>query len=155
NSAPEARRALASLRWLTGVTATPVPIKIRQAHDDRGELDLALIEAAKKAVRLSGTEFTLYDEDFHKQFDVLWTLRKTHDDSLVITSEFVDFDLPPQVFHISYKKGDVESLVARIEEQISNGMHRLREVWPYDDETPTVLRDVRFNLPPGTAARAV
>lgn len=155
NTTPEARRALAALRWLSNMTPTPVPIKIRQAHNTGAELDPALLEAAKQAVRLSGTEFILFDEDFHKQPDVLWTLRKSHDDSLVIKSEFIDFGVPPQEFHLSYKKGDTESLVARIEEQISNGMHRVREVWPFDDETPTVLRDVRFNLPPGTAAKAV
>ena len=34
-------------------------------------------------------------------------------------------------------------------------MPRVRDVWAFDDETPTVLRDVRFNLPPGTKAKAV
>jgi ABC-type phosphate/phosphonate transport system substrate-binding protein len=155
NAAPEARRALASLRWLTKVSPPPVPIKIRQPHNEGAPLDPELLEAARQAVLLSGTEFVLFDEDFHKQFDVLWTLRKSHDDSLVITSEFVDFSLPPQQFHISFKKGDRESLVARIEEQISNGMHRVRDVWPFDDETPTVLRDVRFNLPSGSDSKAV
>ena len=155
NAAPEARRALAALRWLTRDPPAPVPILIRKAHNDAAELDAGLIEAAKQAVRLSGTEFILFDEDFHQHFDVLWTLRKAHDDSLIITSEFVDFSLPPQEFHLSFKKGDQESLVARIEEQITNGMHRVREIWPFDDETPTVLRDVRFNVPPGSVAKAV
>ena len=155
NAAPEARRALASLRRLTKPSLTPVPIKIRGGHQEGAELEPALFEAARQAVQLSGTEFTLFDEDFHKQFDVLWTLRKSHDDSLIITSEYPDFKLPPQQFHISYKKGDRESLVARIEEQISNGMHRVRDIWSYDDETPTVLRDVRFSLPVGSKARAV
>jgi hypothetical protein len=155
NAAPEARRALASLRQLTRAPAPPVPIKIRSAHQERTAVELALFEAARQAVQLSGTEFTLYDEDFHKQFDVLWTLRKSHDDSLVITSEYPDFKLPPQQFHLSYKKGDRESLVARIEEQISNSMHRVRDIWSYDDETPTVLRDVRFSLPVGSEVRVV
>jgi ABC-type phosphate/phosphonate transport system substrate-binding protein len=155
NAAPEARRALASLRWLTRATPTPVPIKIRGGPNDGRELDPGLLEAARQAVQLSGTEFTLFDEDFHKQFDVLWTLRKSHDDSLTITSEYPDFGLPPQEFRISYKKGNQESLVARIEEQISNQMHRVRDIWSYDDETPTVLRDVRFGLPVGSRVRVV
>ena len=155
NAAPEARRALASLRRLTRAALSSVPIKIRGGHQEGAELDPELFEAARQAVQLSGTEFTLFDEDFHKQFDVLWTLRKAHDDSLIITSEYPDFKLPPQQFHISYKKGDRESLVARIEEQISNGMHRVRDIWSYDDETPTVLRDVRFSLPVGSEVRAV
>ncbi len=155
NATPAARRALASLRRLTKVAPTPVPIKIRGATEDAAELPLELMEAARQAVTLSGTEFTLFDEDFHKQFDVLWTLRKSHDDSLIITSEYPDFNLPPQQFHISYKKGDNESLVARIEDQISSSMHRVRDIWRYDDETPMVLRDLRFTLPVGSKARAV
>lgn len=155
NAAPEARRALASLRRLTKSAPTPVPIKIRGENRAGAEVDPRVFEAARQAVQLSGTEFVLFDEDFHKQFDVLWTLRKSHDDSVVITSEYPDFKLPPQQFHISYKKGDQESLVARIEEQISNGMHRVRDIWPYDDEVPTVLRDVRFGLPVGSDVRAV
>lgn len=155
NTTPDARRALSALRWLTKVTPAPAPIKIRAAHTGGTALEAGLLEAARQAVGLSGTEFVLFDEDFHKHFDVLWTLRKSHDDSLVITSEFPDFNLPPQEFHLSFKKGDRESLVARIEEQISNGMHRVRDVWPFDDEMPTVLRDVRFNLPPGSVAKAV
>jgi ABC-type phosphate/phosphonate transport system substrate-binding protein len=155
NALPEARRALAALRRMTKVTPTPVPIKIRGDHQTGEELDPRVLEAARQAVQLSGTEFVLFDEDFHKQFDVLWTLRKAHDESLVITSEYPDFKLPPQQFHISYQRGNRESLVARIEEQISNAMHRVRDVWAYDDEIPTVLRDVRFGLPVGSEARAV
>lgn len=155
NTTPDARRALSGLRWLTKAPPAPAPIKIRAAHNDGTPLDPGVLEAAKQAVALSGTEFVLFDEDFHKQFDVLWTLRKSHDDSLIITSEYPDFNLPPQRFHLSFKKGDRESLVARIEEQISNGMHRVRDVWPFDDETPTVLRDVRFNLPAGAQVKAV
>jgi ABC-type phosphate/phosphonate transport system substrate-binding protein len=155
NATPEARRALAALRRMTRVTPTPVPIKIRGDHAPGNELDPRILDTARQAVPLSGTEFVLFDEDFHKQFDVLWTLRRSHDDSIIITSEYPDFKLPPQQFHISYKKGDRESLVARIEEQISNGMHRVRDIWSYDDEVPTVLRDVRFALPVGTQARAV
>jgi ABC-type phosphate/phosphonate transport system substrate-binding protein len=155
NATPAARRALASLRRMTKVAPTPVPIKIRGTQQSGEEVEPRAIEAARQAVQLSGTEFILFDEDFHKQFDVLWTLRKSHDDSLIITSEYPDFKLPPQQFHISYKKGDQESLVARIEEQISNSMHRVRDIWSYDDEIPTVLRDVRFSLPVGSVARAV
>jgi hypothetical protein len=155
NAAPDARRALAALRWLTRVAPTPVPIKIRGGYKEGAELEPELYEAARQAVQLSGTEFTLFDEDFHKQFDVLWTLRRSHDDSVVLTSEYPDFRLPPQQFHISYKRGDRESLVARLEEQIANGLHRVRDIWSYDDETPTVLRDLRFTMPAGSRVRAV
>lgn len=150
NAAPEARRALATLRRQTRGGPPPVPIKIRGPAGGDAPPDPALLEAARQAVLLAGTEFTLYDEDFHKHFDVLWTLRRAHDDAVVLTSEFPDFGLPPQVFHLSHRRDDPESLVGRLEDCLSNRMHRLREIWSFDDRTPTILRDVRFALPPGT-----
>ncbi len=155
NAAPEARRALATLRRQTRGGPPPVPIKIRRPAGADAPPDPALLEAARQAVLLSGTEFTLYDEDFHKHFDVLWTLRRAHDDAVVLTSEYPDFGLPPQEFHLSHRRDEAESLVARLEDCLSNRMHRLREVWSFDDRTPTILRDVRFALPPGTRLPAV
>lgn len=154
NAAPEARRALATLRRQTRGGPPPVPIKIRGPAGDAPP-DPALLEAARQAVLLAGTEFTLYDEDFHKHFDVLWTLRRARDDAVVLTSEYPDFGLPPQEFHLSHRRDDPESLVGRLEDCLSNRMHRLREVWSFDDRTPTILRDVRFGLPPGTRLPAV
>ncbi|MFZ9747866.1 MAG: PhnD/SsuA/transferrin family substrate-binding protein [Opitutaceae bacterium] len=150
NAAPEARRALATLRRQTRGGPPAVPIRIRGPAGGDAPPDPVLLEAARQAVLLAGTEFTLYDEDFHKHFDVLWTLRRAHDDAVVLTSEYPDFGLPPQEFHLSHRRDDPESLVARLEDCLSNRMHRLREVWSFDDRTPTVLRDVRFALPPGT-----
>ncbi len=155
NKTAEARRALASLRWLAKVPPNPVPIKIRKPHAEGETIDPRYLVAARQAVRLSGTEFILYDEDFHKQFDVLWTLHQTHDDSLIITSEFVDSDLPPQEFHISFKRNDLESLVSRIGSEITNRMHRIRYIWPFDDEAPRVLRDVKFSIPEGTSMKGM
>ena len=155
NAAPEARRALATLRRQTRGGPPPVPIKIRGPAGGDAPPDPALLEAARQAVLLAGTEFTLYDEDFHKHFDVLWTLRRAHDDAVVLTSEYPDFGLPPQEFHLSHRRDDPESLVGRLEDCLSNRMHRLREIWSFDDRTPTILRDVRFALPPGTRLPAV
>ncbi|MEY3608239.1 MAG: hypothetical protein RLZZ447_1027 [Verrucomicrobiota bacterium] len=155
NAAPEARRALATLRRQTRGGPPPVPIKIRGPAGGDAPPDAALLEAARQAVLLSGTEFTLYDEDFHKHFDVLWTLRRAHDHAVVLTSEYPDFGLPPQEFHLSYRRDEAASLVARLEDCLSNRMHRLREVWSFDDRTPTILRDVRFALPPGTQLPAM
>lgn len=155
NAAPEARRALAALRRQTRGGPPAVPIKIRGPAGGDALPDPALLEAARQAVLLAGTEFTLYDEDFHKHFDVLWTLRRAHDDAVVLTSEYPDFGLPAQEFHLSHRRDDPESLVGRLEDCLSNRMHRLREVWSFDDRTPTVLRDVRFALPPGTRLPAV
>ncbi len=155
NAAPEARRALATLRRQTRGGPPAVPIRIRGPAGGDLPPDPVLLEAARQAVLLAGTEFTLYDEDFHKHFDVLWTLRRAHDDAVVLTSEYPDFGLPPQEFHLSHRRDDPESLVARLEDCLANRMHRLREVWSFDDRTPTVLRDVRFALPPGTRLPAV
>ena len=157
NKTPDARRALASLRWLAKSTPYPVPLKIRRPHneDQSQEIDDRYLEAARQAVRLSGTEFVLFDEDFHQHFDVLWTLHQSHDDSLVITSEFVESELPPQKFHISFKKDDMESLVARIGSEITNRMHRIRYVWPFDNAEVRVLRDVEFTIPEGTLMKGM
>ena len=155
NKTPDARRALASLRWLAKIPPHPIPLKIRKPHNKENLIQDRYLEAARQAVRLSGTEFVLFDEDFHKHFDVLWTLEQTHDDSLIITSEFMQSKLPSQKFHISFKKDDMESLVTRIGSEISNNMHRIRFVWPFDNAAARVLRDVEFSIPKGTAMKGM
>lgn len=149
NRTPKARRALAMLRWKARTKPKPVPIQIRNAHQEGNPVDERDLEAAKQAIRLSGTEFVVFDEDFHKHFDVLWTIRKTHQNALEITSEFVDSGLTPQVFHISFKTNDMESLVYRIGSEITGRMDRIRYVWPFDDNHPRVIRDVDFDIPKG------
>jgi len=148
----QARKALASLRWLAKVPPPPVTVKIRRYHKDN-KIEEQHLEAAKQALRLSGTELILFDEDYHKTFDALWTLKMTHDDSLVITSEFITAGIK-QEFPISFKKDDMISLTARIGNIISAQMHRIRYVWPFDDETPRVLRDIDFNIPDDTVIKA-
>lgn len=146
---PKARNALAMLRWKTRTLPQPVPIQVRQAYQQGEAIDESLLEAARQAIRLSGTEFVLFDENFHKHFDVLWTVKKTHDNALDITSEFVDSGLSPQIFHITFEKGNAENLVSRIGSEITGSMHRIRMIWPFDDLHPRVIRDVDFDLPEG------
>jgi ABC-type phosphate/phosphonate transport system substrate-binding protein len=155
NKTPDARRALATLRWMAKVTPQPVPIQIHNARGGDDGVANRYLMAAREAIRLSGTEFILFDEDFHQRFDVLWTLRKVHDDSLIIKSDFIDSGLEPQEFHISFKKDDMESLVLRIGSEITTKMHRIRYVWPFDDEQPRVLRDVKFNIPTQSVMRGM
>lgn len=150
--APLARKSLASLRWLAKVPPPPVTVKIRRDHNDALITEKHL-EAAKQALRLSGTELILYDDDYHKTFDVLWTLKKTHDNSLIISSEFVAAGIK-QEFPISFKNDDMVSLTSRIGHIIANRMHRIRYIWPYDNEKPRVLRDVDFTLPANAAIKA-
>jgi len=153
NSSPKARKALASLRWLAKVPPRQVVVNIRRSHKSDSVIDQAQLEAARQAVRLSGTELVLYDEDFHSAFDVLWTLEQTHDDAILITSTIMDADLT-QEFYVSFKKGDKESLTARIGAIINDKMHRIRYIWPFDNESPRVLRDVNFKIPVGQKMKA-
>lgn len=146
---PKARNALAQLRWKARTPPKPVPVQVRRAHKKEDLVEESFLEAARQAIRLSGTEFVLFDEDFHKHFDVLWTIRKTHENALEITSEFIDSGLPPQIFHISFQTGNMENLVYRIGSEISNRMHRIRYIWPFDDDHPRVIRDVDFDVPVG------
>ncbi|MGH8497880.1 MAG: PhnD/SsuA/transferrin family substrate-binding protein [Methylococcales bacterium] len=146
NETPKARNALAMLRWKARTLPKPVPIQVRKAYKKGDFVDAGFLETAKQAIRLSGTEFILFDEDFHKHFDVLWTLRNTHENALEIMSEFVDSGLEPQIFHISFQTGNMENLVYRIGMEISSRMHRIRYIWPFDDNHPRVIRDVDFDL---------
>ncbi|MGV7222454.1 MAG: PhnD/SsuA/transferrin family substrate-binding protein [Nitrospinales bacterium] len=150
--ARQARKALASLRWLAKVPPPPVTVKIRRDHKDESIKEQHL-EAAKQALRLSGTELILFDEDYHKTFDALWTLKMTHEDSLVITSEFVSAGIK-QEFPVSFKRNDMVSLTSRIGHIISEKMHRIRYIWPFDDENPQVLRDIDFTIPAKTVIKA-
>jgi hypothetical protein len=71
----QAREALARLRQDAHQRPTPVVVKV-EGNRPRGE-DLLLdtyVQAAKEAVRLSGTEFVLEDRDLHKRVDMTWTL---------------------------------------------------------------------------------
>ena len=152
NSSPKARKALASLRWLAKVPP-PAVVNLRRSHKTEAVIDETQLEAARQAVRLSGTELVLYDEDFHSAFDILWTLEQTHDDAILITSTVMDADLI-QEFYISFRKGDMANLTARIGSIIKDKMHRIRYIWPFDNEVPRVLRDVNFKIPVGQKMKA-
>ena len=148
NASPKARKYLARLRHLAKTTPHPVVINIRKSQKDKSGIDEKHLEAARQAVRFSGTEMTLFDEDYHSAFDVLWTLETHHDQSILLTSTIMDSGLT-QEFTVSYRAGDMESLASRINWVIDHKMHRIRYVWPFDDETARVLRDVDFQIPAG------
>ncbi len=149
----EAREALASLRDLAApakplVTMT---IEVRSPESSKGSVDLAkdYKKAAKAAVRLSGTEFTIRRKDYHRQADIEWTIEPLHDGAIKITSKIKDSPIEAQVFRLSFT--DVkEDLVVRIGEILQSRMHRIRYLWAYEDEDPTVIRDVLFALPEGS-----
>ena len=148
NASPKARKSLANLRYLAKTTPHPVVINIRKSQKESSGIDEKHLEAARQAVRFSGTEMVLFDEDYHSAFDVLWTLETRHDRSILLTSTIMDSGLT-QEFSVSYRIGDMESLASRISRVIDHKMHRIRYVWPYDDESARVLRDVDFQIPVG------
>ena len=148
NASPKARKSLANLRYLAKATPHPVVINIRKSQKENSGIDEKHLEAARQAVRFSGTEMVLFDEDYHSAFDILWTLETRHDHSVLLTSTIMDSGLT-QEFSVSYRIGDMESLASRISRVIDHKMHRIRYIWPFDDEAPRVLRDVDFQIPVG------
>lgn len=159
SDASDAREALAALRL--GATAQPAPVTVQITWASKGSRAAdaryaPYLQAAQQAVRLAGTEFVLFDPDFHRWADVDWKLEIIHDGAIKLTSavngNFAAVGAgaaEPQVFRISF--ADVEEdLTRRIETIVLTRLHRIRYVWPFENKVPTVLRDVAFSLPPGT-----
>ena len=144
--APEARAALAHLRWLAREQVAPVTVDVRQG---RGSPDgtAVMAAAAQHAVRLSGTEFMLFDEDFHEHIDAVWTLDEIHDGAAKLTSSLPGTGIDDQVFPISFR--DPQDLTGRIVAIAQERLHRIRYVWPYSGAQPIVIRDTTLAMPPG------
>jgi ABC-type phosphate/phosphonate transport system substrate-binding protein len=146
NSAPDSRQALADLRWLARERPAPVTVDVRTpGAAGEGAVPEAYLEAARQAVRLSGTEFVNYDDDFHAHRDYVWTHELIHDGAIELTSRIIGSEIDDQKFQISFK--DNEDLTRRIGALLHSRMHRIRYVWPYRAELPTVIRDVGFSIP--------
>ncbi|UCC48674.1 MAG: protein kinase, partial [Gemmatimonadota bacterium] len=145
NRAPNARRALANLRWLARERPAPVTVDVRSSSANDAGVPEEYLEAARQAVRLSGTEFVNYDGDFHAHRDYIWTLSPIHDGAILMTSRIAGSDIDDQEFQISFR--DAEDLTRRFGNLIHTRLHRIRYVWPYRTEYPTVIRDVGFNMP--------
>jgi ABC-type phosphate/phosphonate transport system substrate-binding protein len=150
--ATEARLALAELRWSARERVAPVTVEIRLADGHHGNAAASpLLEAGRQAVRLSGTEFVLYDQDFHKHIDFVWKLEEIHDGAVALHSTIPGSDVDEQVFRISFR--DTEDLTRRIVSLIHSRMHRIRYAWPYSDNPPIVIRDMAFSIPVGSVAK--
>ncbi|MGD2155110.1 MAG: PhnD/SsuA/transferrin family substrate-binding protein [Gemmatimonadales bacterium] len=145
NTAPDSRQALADLRWLARERPAPVTVGVRTSPEEGSRVPDEYLEAARQAVRLSGTEFVNYDDDFHAHQDYVWTLELIHDGAIELTSRISGSEIDDQEFQISFK--DTEDLTRRIGALLHSRMHRIRYVWPYRTEQPTVIRDVGFNIP--------
>jgi ABC-type phosphate/phosphonate transport system substrate-binding protein len=144
--AQEAREALADLRRLAVEPPAPVTIQISGLPEGSPYL-----EAARQAVRLAGTEFVLYDPDYHGWADLDWKLKVFHDGALELTSTVngISGKVTEQTIPISFT--DVtEDLTRRIVDVIHTRLNRIRYVWPFEDSNPTILRDVGFVLKTGS-----
>jgi ABC-type phosphate/phosphonate transport system substrate-binding protein len=148
--AADARLALSNLRQVARETRARAPVEIRLAPNAGGASG-ALLEAARQAVRLSETEFVIYDADYHSQPDVRWTLEPIHDEAVILRSAIPGIELDEQVFQLSYR--DADDLTARVVSVIQSRLHRIRYVWSYSGSTPIVLRDSAFALPAGSPIR--
>lgn len=150
--ATEARLALAELRWSARERVAPVTVEIRLRDGQEGNAAASpLLEAGRQAVRLSGTELVLYDQDFHKHVDFVWTLEPIHDGAVALRSAIPGSDVDEQVFRISFR--DTEDLTRRIVSLIHSRLHRIRYAWPYSDDPPIVIRDMAFSIPVGSVAK--
>jgi hypothetical protein len=142
-----AREALAKLRQDARQQPRPVVVRVQgrpRGLDPREDLLLGMyVDAAKEAVRLSGTEFVLEDRDLHKRVDMTWTLESTHDGALKLRSELDSaFRQSEETFAISFI--DTNDLPRRIADLARSRLRRVRYVWPYEQKYPAVLRDLDF-----------
>ena len=141
--ASEARAALADLRWQAREQAAPVTVDVRAAGGRAGAAEMVV--AAKHAVRLSGTEFVLFDEDYHEHIDFVWTLEVIHDGAARLSSSIPGTGIEDQVFPISFR--DFEDLTRRIVSLVHGRLHRIRYVWPYSGRQPIIIRDSTLAMP--------
>jgi hypothetical protein len=149
SDASEARAALAHLRWLAREQVAPVTVDVRQGSGSASGTAI-MAEAARHAVRLSGTEFVLFDEDFHEHIDAVWRLDEIHDGAARLTSSIPGTGINDQVFPISFR--DPQDLTRRIVGIAQARLHRIRYVWPYSGGQPIVIRDTTLAMPPGREA---
>ncbi len=143
--AREARNALSRLRWLATGRRTDVTVSIDNSTE--APVPREQLEAAEQAARLSGSELVLHDNYFHERRDYKWTLERIHDGAIILTSSIEESELPKQKFHISFE--DAQDLTKRIGNLIHSRMHRIRYLWPYKKDHPTVIRDVDYAVDRG------
>jgi ABC-type phosphate/phosphonate transport system substrate-binding protein len=135
-----AREALAVLRQDARPRPTPVVVNVQPAPG--ASVRDEYLSAAREAVRLSGTEFVLYDRDLHQHVDATWLLESAHDHALTLTSKLEDFDWTSGPIPLSFV--DQNDLPKRIADLVRSRLPRIRYVWPYEQKYPAVLRDIDF-----------
>jgi ABC-type phosphate/phosphonate transport system substrate-binding protein len=146
--ATDAEESLANLRHLAQVHTYEVTVKVAAGAG----VSVDNLDAVNRGIRLSQTEFVPFDPSYHKHADYNWTLQSTHDGAISLTSEIDGFEVEPQILPISFT--DAEDLSKRISQLIHSRLHRIRYVWPYEDDTATIIRDVDFPLIAGSTIKA-
>lgn len=148
DAAKEARGALSVLHRQALAPPAPVVVEVRWGGSTPPQT--RLLNAARQAIRLSGTELVNKDEYYEKS-DILWKLEPIHDGALRLRVFYDHFYLDSgnddveQEFQISFL--DEDDLAQRLGTLIHSRMHRIRSVWLYQDKVPTVIRDVNFSVP--------
>jgi len=146
--AEDARRALSDLRRQAGSSTLAVVVDV--VSDQASPVDGDLLDAARLAIRLAGTELVDRSQyfDYYKKSDVRWELESTHDGAVRLTVRYEHFRLDnaevTQQFDVSFLAP--ADLTRRLVSLIHSRLHRIRPVWLYNDTTPTVLRDVDFDV---------
>ena len=151
--ATPARLALADLRWSARQRVAPVTVDPRLVSGSfaTSSASSVMLQAARQAVRLAGTEFVLYDQDFHEHIDFVWSLEAIHDGAVKLSSAIPGSEIEDQVFRISFQ--DTEDLTRRIATLVQSRLHRIRYAWPYSDDDPVVIRDMAFSIPVGAMVK--
>ena len=148
--AEDANKWLAELRHLAQVHPSDVTVEVVDSSDPKVRDSLV---AVKTGIRLSQTEFVPFEPSFHTYpADYTWKVDPTHDGAILLTSKINGFNVTDQVFTISFT--DQDDLTRRIVHLIQSRLHRIRYVWPYENEIPTVIRDVDFALDKGSKLEA-
>jgi hypothetical protein len=143
-----ARRALSDLRRQAGSSTLQVVVDVQA--DRSSHVDDELLDAARAAIRLAGTELVDRSQyfDYYKKSDVRWELASTHDGAVRLTVRYENFRLDDaevtQQFDVSFEKP--ADLTRRLVSLVHSRLHRIRSVWLYNDAVPTVLRDVDFDV---------
>ena len=143
-----ARRALSELRRQAGSSTLPVVVDVQfnQSSPVSGDL----LDAARLAIRLAGTELVDRSQyfDYYKKSDIRWELEPIHDGTVRLTVRYENFRLDgaevSQQFDVSFQTPS--DFKRRLVSIIHSRLHRIRPVWLYNDSSPTVLRDVDFDI---------
>ena len=143
-----ARRALSELRRQAGSSTQTVVVDVQPNPSSPVNGDL--LDAARLAIRRAGTELVDRSQyfDHFKKSDIRWELERIHDGAVRLTVRYENFRLDnaevTQQFDVSFLAPS--DLTRRLVSIIHSRLHRIRPVWLYNDTSPTVLRDVDFDI---------